>query len=94
MTELLSHWMPQPERAPVGVVGVLLVVAFLGLSTYLSRMSVWTEIGLGAMFLAGLALCILSVAREQSRLFGYLGVSASMLYLFGVLTTSFLALIR
>lgn len=93
MTELLSHWMPQPERAPAGLVGVLLVVAFLAASTYLSQMSAGTEMGLGATFLAGLALCVVSVARERSRLFGYLGISAAVLYVFGVLTTSFLALI-
>jgi xanthine/uracil/vitamin C permease (AzgA family) len=93
MTELLSHWMPQPERAPAGLAGVLLLVAFLAASTYVSQMSVWTELGLAVAFIAGVMLCVASVARERSRLFGYLGISASVLYLFGLLTTSFLALL-
>lgn len=92
MIELLSHWMPEPERAPAGLTGLLLVVAFLAASAYEQHIAVWSRLAVDFGFVAGVALCVHSVARERSRLFGYLGISASVLYLFGALTTSLLAL--
>lgn len=92
MTELLSRWMPQPEHAPAGVMGLLLVVGFLAASAYASHLGVLGAFAAGFVFLAGVALCITSVAHERSRLFGYLGITAAVLYLCGELTTSFLAL--
>lgn len=94
MNELLSHWMPNPDRAPAGLSGLLLVVVFLATSAYgSSHVAVWARLAFGLIFVAGFLLCVVSVVRERSRLFGYLGISASVLYLFGVMTTFLLALV-
>lgn len=90
MGELLRNWMPFPGRAPIGVLGLVFVSAFLTLADFESRVGVGAYLLLAFLCVAGMALSVLSLARERTKLFGYVGLIGAFLYLIATLTSEVL----
>jgi Na+/H+ antiporter NhaA len=91
MGELLRNWMPFPRRAPLGMLGLAFVSVFLMLADFDKSANVAAFMLLGFLCIAGMALSVLSLARERTKLFGYIGLLGAFLYLIASLTSAVLA---
>jgi hypothetical protein len=87
MGELLANWMPFPRRAPLGVIGLVLVAAFLTLADVVPAHTFPFTLLLVGLCAAGMALSVLSLVREGTKLFGYLGLIGAFMYVMGLLTS-------
>lgn len=93
MGELLRNWMPFPRRAPLGVLGLAFVSAFLLLADFGQRFTMGSYLLLGVLCAAGMTLSLFSVARERTKLVGYVGLLGAFLYLVASLTSAVLSAI-
>ncbi len=87
MGELLRNWMPFPRRAPLGVIGLVLVAAFLIIADFDDGASGGGYLLLALLCAGGMSLSVLSLVREQTKLFGYVGLVGAFLYLVATLTS-------
>lgn len=79
----LPNWSPHPRESPVGCAGVFLVLAFLLLSLADAHGSPGGVALRTVIFLSGVGLCLFSLVREKSKLYGYTGIFGTVLYLAG-----------
>jgi hypothetical protein len=83
MAMLLPNWSPHPRQSPLGSLGFFLVFILLLFSVEDMPHSHTGTLLWIAGFLAAAGLCIFSLFREPSKLYGYTGMIATVLYAVG-----------
>jgi hypothetical protein len=83
MPLMLPNWSPHPRHSPLGLAGLFLVLAFLLLSLDDPQHSGKRLVLCLVLFWAGLGLCLFSLIRERSKLYGYAGIMGTVLYAVG-----------
>jgi predicted branched-subunit amino acid permease len=83
MALTLPNWSPHPRQSPLGLLGLLIVLAFLLLTVDDVQQTAKGLLLCAALFLAGLGLCLFSLVKERSKLYGYTGMIGTVLYAIG-----------
>lgn len=71
----------------MGVVGLVLVALFLTFADFSQRADAAMYILLAMLCSCGMTLSVLSLVRERTKLFGYVGFIGAFLYLVATLTS-------
>lgn len=83
MALLLPNWSPHPRQSPLGFSGLFLLFVLLLVSVEDVPHSGSGTVVWALMFATGASLCVFSLFRERSKLYGYTGMIATVLYSVG-----------